>query len=559
MKNIFAKFAIIAISAISLALTAPAETEFDNEFWISTSTNTSNLGTLDNPFDGSTATKFDTVMSSRPPNCTIHILAGTYMTDGGHGFILKSGQKIRGSGMDVTILKLIPTATTTDIVLVDSSTAGLGAINTNIEISDLTCDCNYQSGEEVTFDGITLGGTNEIVDRVRVVHVPCFDTNDLEAFGINVSGGYGDVIENSEVSQSAGGTYLTAMVMNGGAGVMCHNRVVLSPSFDSDAFNGGAYNGVLIEGNYVDGASVGVYNDTGDITNLIIADNVFKNVRSGVDFDGDGDCIRHNITISDNTIMLTTNNVGSGSGVYGISISPYDTNLTIIGNTVGWINTPNPDEIGFAYFLNVGQGEEGIVVANNRVDSDLWNGDYGTNGITPWNGYVAYNNYDFQGNLLTNLDQGVPFADSFYVLPPDGFVQVWGGPSVNVGLLTSLSSQGYYGWNFENNTSATLFKALPNDFWGGKSTFVTSWNIMTTNSGNYIFYGGVCDVLTNGFSNAAQEEISFTSPSGTNITTVSTTNTLPGGNVPFLETYIYTGAQTQPYNYSILNGKVTAE
>jgi hypothetical protein len=561
MKNMSAKFAIIAISALSLALTAAAETEFDNEFWISTSTNTSNLGTLDNPFDGSTATKFDTVMSNLPTNCTIHILAGTYMTDGGHGFILKSGQKVLGSGRDVTILRLIPTASNGDVVLNDSCFAGLGPINANIEISDLTCDCNYQGGT-LTYYGVALGGTNDLVERVKVINVPCIPGSGYtDGFSIIIFGGYGNVVENCDVSQPAGG-FVDGIAFDS-TGVVRDNRIVLTQGSGFGISASG--DGTLIQGNRVDDAPSGFYTDTGDITNVIIAENIFENVRSGVDFGGGGGYIRQNITINDNTIMLTTNNVGSGSGVYGISFSPYDTNVTIIGNTVGWHDIPAPSEIGFGYFLNVNQGEEGFVVANNRVDSSLWNGDYGTNGITPWNGYVAYNNYDFQGNLLTNLEQSVPFPGSFNILPPDAFIQVWSGPSITVGpQFQTLSAQGFYGWNCASNTSASMFKSLPlpNDYWGGRTTFVTSWNILTTNSGNYVFSILAGDVLTNDLSGAAQTTVTLAAGSGTNITTIAATNTLPTVNpaqIGALETLIYTGDQIQPGNYIILNGKVTAQ
>src|SRR5712664_2520417 len=87
--------------------------QFTNEFWVSTNTNTANLGTLADPYDGSTAAKFDLVMTNMPSNCVVHILAGTYETHGlppggaGPGWVVHSGEKLRGSGMDTTILHLV--------------------------------------------------------------------------------------------------------------------------------------------------------------------------------------------------------------------------------------------------------------------------------------------------------------------------------------------------------------------------------------------------------------------------------------------------------------------
>ncbi len=70
-----------------------AETQFTNEFWISTVVQTNGgvngvygNGTLDCPYDGSTQTKFDVAMNNLPPNSTIHtnviIIGNTMRFDG---------------------------------------------------------------------------------------------------------------------------------------------------------------------------------------------------------------------------------------------------------------------------------------------------------------------------------------------------------------------------------------------------------------------------------------------------------------------------------------------
>src|ERR1051325_5948339 len=105
----------LGVLAILLAQKASPQTQITNEFWVSTSTNTAKLGTLSDPYDGSTRVKFDDVLSNLPPYSTLHILAGTYFTGGSKAgypnvwWNLKTGQKILGSGMDVTVLKLVTT------------------------------------------------------------------------------------------------------------------------------------------------------------------------------------------------------------------------------------------------------------------------------------------------------------------------------------------------------------------------------------------------------------------------------------------------------------------
>src|SRR5882672_5272931 len=137
IKNGFIPGAFIALSILSATFltlsTATAATQFTNEFWISTSTNTANLGTLSDPYDGSTQAKFDAHMSTNPPYSTIHILAGNYQTLGSSGgFVLKAGQKVLGSGSGVTTLQLSSSATNGSYIF------GSGSSQTNIEVSDLT-------------------------------------------------------------------------------------------------------------------------------------------------------------------------------------------------------------------------------------------------------------------------------------------------------------------------------------------------------------------------------------------------------------------------------------
>lgn len=64
-------------------------------------------GTESDPYDGSTAGKFDVLMHSLPANTAVHIGPGVFETRGSAGWQPKSGQRIVGSGMDVTVLRLV--------------------------------------------------------------------------------------------------------------------------------------------------------------------------------------------------------------------------------------------------------------------------------------------------------------------------------------------------------------------------------------------------------------------------------------------------------------------
>ena len=377
---------------------------FANEFWISTNTATANLGTLSDPFDGSTQVKFDSVMDSLPPNSTIHILAGTYQTLGNlGGWGVKSGQKILGSGIDVTIVQLASGASDQTFILGTQIIPGtLGQISaTNAEISDLTCDGNYTSGS-YTYHGVSLVGTENAVRRVKVINLAKFGGSS-ESFGIalgneSLSDSEGNIIEECEVSHFAGGTGgISAICLNGGqgygiSGIIRNNRVFLD--YDGFGINGSFNHDVLIEENYIVGANDAYYGDTGGSTNIIVAHNAFCNCGHAVSLNGSLRP-RKNITIAFNDITLT--NPPGYNFIYAFgtwdSGSSF-TNVTIVGNNVA-LNGPIVGTADVFSFYNA----TGLICADNKIDGSL--------GSTFSNcaNVNIYNNHDLYGNFLTNLNQ----------------------------------------------------------------------------------------------------------------------------------------------------------
>ena len=142
----------------------------------------------------------------------------------------------------------------------------------------------------------------------------------------------------------------------------------------------------LIEGNYVQGADVRMYNDSGIGTNVIVTHNIFNNVRAGLEL---YNATHQNMTFSYNTILLSTNLPFQTAFSIGDGLS---TNFNIIGNTVGWAGTPT----GAGYFL-VLNDIQGLVIADNRVDASL------NNNISSESAYncIIRDNYDLLGNYLS--------------------------------------------------------------------------------------------------------------------------------------------------------------
>src|SRR5208282_4774527 len=243
------------LSATFFVQAVSAETQFTNEFWISTSTNTANLGTLDNPYDGSTQAKFDGVMAGLPPNTTIHILAGTYQTIGQNNWSIQSGQKILGSGIDNTIVKLVPNNGNGWYVYVMSGLSGL--VYSNIVVADLTLDASYTSVYNVSFNGVGLSGTYNTVRNVKVINTG--GSQAIESFAItlgncgNLGVSEGNLVENCEIGPVFG-TYGDGVAFNGGpanwvSGIIRNNHIIGA----SLGINGAWMRDTLVEGNYVQG------------------------------------------------------------------------------------------------------------------------------------------------------------------------------------------------------------------------------------------------------------------------------------------------------------------
>lgn len=155
-------------------------------------------GTVDDPWDVSTAEKFDYVMSqgafAQKESLVIHLGAGLFRTKGGGGngvlgaWLVRKGQRFVGSGVNSTRLMLasqpwneVPTPLKGGVSVFRG---GENVSIEDVEISDMTIDCNM-AGQPIRPSGpgeppalypmlattaISLAGRNLRVRRVRVVN-----------------------------------------------------------------------------------------------------------------------------------------------------------------------------------------------------------------------------------------------------------------------------------------------------------------------------------------------------------------------------------------------------
>lgn len=385
------------------------------EFWISTNQATLNLGTISQPFDGSTQSKFDTIMNSLPANSTLHLMAGTYQTKGNLAFTLKTGQKIKGAGIDVSILQIISSTTIPDIWAIQGPSGGWGEY---IEITDLTIDGNYVGGI-VNRHGIGINGSNTTIKNVKIINLG-YGNNDInsEAWGIslsnfpvipNHSSSVGNLIEGCEISNWKGGTrgltaigvagyyfnYITAIIRN--------NRILITGlNRQCAAINFGWATDVLVEGNYIEGASVAFYGDTGDSKNITYINNTVKNVFYG--FLTAGNLSRQNIKILNNNIELANPNDNSSveffhfndlilnpSGIMG----NYN-NINISSNVLSVVTGSPMGNCLLGYFNSIC----GLVFENNIISTGIKNLYSNTLVITGCKNICFNRNIDFDGNSV---------------------------------------------------------------------------------------------------------------------------------------------------------------
>src|SRR6185312_4627172 len=138
-------------------------------------------GTQNDPYDGSTATRFDSLMSGFAPNTTVHLgpttTSNPFQTTGfwinndgstGSGWEPKAGMKIIGSGIEVTTLKLVNASGGALYFAIGHT------FTTSVdyfEASDLTIDCNLTAqGASLAAGAVRVLGNHSRVRRVKVTN-----------------------------------------------------------------------------------------------------------------------------------------------------------------------------------------------------------------------------------------------------------------------------------------------------------------------------------------------------------------------------------------------------
>ena len=271
-------------------------------------------GTISDPYDGSTQSRFDAAMNqfAAQSNVAIHLGPGEFETKGYYldsaaGWQMRPGMKIRGSGIDVTTLKLIPGATNVHHFAIGH------ALTTTVdtaEVSDLTINGNLDaSGVTGACGGVRLMGNHARIHRVKVKNwgtksatVPCVVLSVITAYP---DSGPSDVVNAGiegclVIEPNSGNAYpATALSVGSPNGVTFtkegHGKspyirncfvdcgvAAPTPTGKFRAISVGWCRGGVVEGNHIHNTDIGgPFQDVRSIRDLIVRNNFYKNVAVG--------------------------------------------------------------------------------------------------------------------------------------------------------------------------------------------------------------------------------------------------------------------------------------
>jgi hypothetical protein len=416
-----------------------AATVSQNEFWVSAvpTGTTAHAGTITDPYDGSTQVKFDALFNNNsfphlPANCTVHLLGGTYMTSGAAGFVLQTGQKILGSGMDITTV-VLASGTGQESIFV--CTGGDG-----IEICDLTCDANAQNLGIGNYSAIWIAGSGTKIRRVKAKGLGVGDITQAVG-GIRVDGLNAEdvVIEDCVVMPPLRGTACTSIVVNGhDAASRTSARVSGNWVYGTNttSVTGFAVNhnyNTLLSGNHVVNAAYAVYADAGGNTNLTVVNNHFNNVTNGVYLAGSE--IHQHLKFTGNIIELAY----AANQVIGFSLGNA-VDAKLMGNTISTYVNAGP------YLRAVDASTTtGALIADNSIDSRF---DFNLTGAVNVN---MHDNVDLSGNFLTSTNQ-IEFPNSltrktvttspYFAQYADRYIGVQAAGGASISLPNPTGMQG---------------------------------------------------------------------------------------------------------------------
>jgi hypothetical protein len=370
-----------------------------SEVWISaTPQETTGTGTESDPFDGSTAGKFDALFGSfqSTPNLTIHLGAGTFESDvtASPGWSIQPGWVIEGAGMYETTCRMVGNLQGRHWDHEFFRSPYDHACD-NVVIRDLTVDCNWpelsvsadvgQNGEKYgAIYAIDLNGSNILIENVRHTNSHGSVANGNEAFGIRLAApSTSDVSSNTirycraELPQ---GNYAAPFALHGWVDA-AHPHLITNCSVYGNVaigqmsgamtgFTTGGLNGAFVkdchvyDNSFIDCQSI-FYQDTGTVDGLTVSGNTLTRGWMGIGLVADNPSwTKSNIQILENTLQLQ-DRVANGASLGIWAAGSVITNIIVSGNNLSF----DPSGSGYPQFYSIGLSSlRDGVISNNTAD-----------------------------------------------------------------------------------------------------------------------------------------------------------------------------------------------
>jgi hypothetical protein len=335
-------------------------------------------GTLSDPFNASTAAKYDHLLATHPRNTVYRYAPGTYKTTGWYYRVRQSAGtncKHYGAGIGQTIIQLVGANTTTNDGVIFGSDYDVTA--DGFEIQNMTLDCNPTGNPNFvhglgSVTAINTQGSNLLIKSVKVINFGTAIAGS-ECFAVFIYPGsslawrsFNNVqVENCIFTSPAHGNKdgLTCVFIGQSAGVQSTNTSIVNSSFinlRSDFLYSHAFYAQRCTGNKVQGCEVGTYVEPAEVilTPWLVQNNTFTDVSEGATI-----CFHSGGRVQElrflNNLVILSNTFGNWSTVVDV-IEPNDppipnnfpevVSLIIQGNSIQPTSaTPayNPYYVGF--------------------------------------------------------------------------------------------------------------------------------------------------------------------------------------------------------------------
>jgi hypothetical protein len=365
-------------------------------------------GTQADPYNGSTAARFDALMKSfqSTPNLGIHLGAGTFQTaaygvNGDiHPWLVQSGWAIQGSGMDQTIIQMVGS-----IAGITHELSCFGSNSNystdNVVISNLTIDCNWPalattavtglSGEKnAKITAINIYGSNNMIYQVRTIHSYGSWANHQEAFVIRLaapqmSDATNDVIQSC-LAELPYGNHGSPFALHGYTPnrLITNSKVIscvangindgLTDGFVTGGVNAAQIKDCQIDSNTFTDCAGAYYQDMGSCDGVQVTNNTVIRGWTGAGFVSPN-TPKQNITITGNRFVMQNRCIfGSSLGIF--INNAQSANVYIANNSMGYDSAGGAVD---AFWTIQAQALVNSSIVNNSFDTNEYGLVTGTN------------------------------------------------------------------------------------------------------------------------------------------------------------------------------------